>query len=366
MTIPILNIDYLTLLLVLPALAGFTLLLLPDNDTLQRWMALLFSSVIGVYAISIFYAYQGLASPDAAYVMEVSYAWFSPIGANWHLGIDGVSAAMVLLTGILVPLAVLVSFEVHEGVKMHMALLLFFQIGLFGVFVALDLMIFFLFYELSLVPIYFLIKQWGGSNRLYASTKFFIYSMGGTLGMLLASQLIGWSMSLTPVGEPTFDMTLISQYWPMLREGEMFLGQPVGVIKTLAFAGFFIAFSIKVPIWPFHTWLPDAHSEAPTAGSMLLAGVMLKLGAYGFLRLVIPFFPDVWVREYSLMGAATFTPAALFALLAMLGVVLGALAAFGQNDIKRLVAYSSVNHMGFVAMGLAVTEIGRASCRERV
>jgi NADH-quinone oxidoreductase subunit M len=265
---------------------------------------------------------------------------------------------MILLTGILVPLSVLVSFEVEEGVKMHMALLLFFEVGLMGVFVALDLMIFFLFYELSLVPIYFLIKQWGGKNRLYASTKFFIYSMGGTLGMLLASQLIGWSMSLTPVGQPTFDMVAISQYWPLLREGEAFLGQPVGLIKTLAFAGFFIAFSIKIPVWPFHTWLPDAHSEAPTAGSMLLAGVMLKLGAYGFLRLVIPFFPDVWTREFSLMGAATFTPAGLFALLAMLGVVLGALAAFGQTDIKRLVAYSSVNHMGFVAMGLAVTAVG--------
>ncbi|MEO0562705.1 MAG: NADH-quinone oxidoreductase subunit M, partial [Chloroflexota bacterium] len=361
MTIPILNIDYLTFLLVAPAVAGFALLLLPDNDTLQRWMALLFSSLIGVYAIFIFGLYNALAD-TSRYVFEVSYPWFSPIGANWHLGIDGISAVMILLTGILVPLAVLVSFEVHEGVKMHMALLLFFQIGLFGVFVALDLMIFFLFYELSLVPIYFLIKQWGGSNRLYASTKFFIYSMGGTLGMLLASQLIGWSMSLTPVGEPSFDMTLINQYWPLLREGDVFLGQPVGLIKTLAFAGFFIAFSIKIPVWPFHTWLPDAHSEAPTAGSMLLAGVMLKLGAYGFLRLVIPFFPDVWVREYSLLGATTFTPAALFALLAVLGVVLGAFAAFGQNDIKRLVAYSSVNHMGFVAMGLAVTALayGRA------
>jgi NADH-quinone oxidoreductase subunit M len=356
MTIPILNIDYLTFLLVAPALAGFALLLLPDNDTLQRWMALLFSSLIGVYSIFIFYAYSGMSGVDG-YVFEVSYPWFSAIGANWHLGIDGISAAMILLTGILVPLAVLVSFEVHEGVKMHMALLLFFQIGLFGVFVALDLMIFFLFYELSLVPIYFLIKQWGGSNRLYASTKFFIYSMGGSLGMLLATQLIGWSMSLTEVGTPTFDMTLINQYWPLLREGETFLGQPVGTIKTLAFIGFFVAFSIKVPVWPFHTWLPDAHSEAPTAGSMLLAGVMLKLGAYGFLRLVIPFFPDVWIREYSLLGAATFTPAELFALLAMLGVVLGALAAFGQNDIKRLVAYSSVNHMGFVAMGLAVTAV---------
>jgi NADH-quinone oxidoreductase subunit M len=355
--IPILNIDYLTFLVVAPALAGFALLLMPEQKMLQRGMALAFSTLIGVYSIFIFYGYTALSS-TAPYVFEVSYAWFSPIGANWHLGIDGVSAAMILLTGILVPLAVLISWEVDEGVKMHMALLLFFEVGLMGVFIALDLMIFFLFYELSLVPIYFLIKQWGGKNRLYASTKFFIYSMGGTLGMLLATQLIGWSMSLTEIGAPSFDIVAISQQWPLLRAGETFLGQPVEFIKLLAFIGFFIAFSIKIPVWPFHTWLPDAHSEAPTAGSMLLAGVMLKLGAYGFLRLVIPFFPDVWAREFSLFGsAATFTPAGFFALLAMLGVVLGAFAAFGQNDIKRLVAYSSVNHMGFVAMGLAVTAL---------
>lgn len=356
MTIPILNIDVLTFLLIAPALSGLALLLLPERDNLQRAMALLFSSLIAVYSIFIFYTYVAVGS-TVPYLFEVQYAWFSVIGANWHLGIDGISASMILLTGILVPLAVLVSFEVHEGVKMHMALLLFFEVGLFGVFVAMDLMIFFLFYELSLVPIYFLIKQWGGKNRLYASTKFFIYSMGGTLGMLLATQLIGWSMSLTEIGHPSFDMVAIAQNWPLLRDGETLFGAPIGTVKTLAFAGFFIAFSIKIPVWPFHTWLPDAHSEAPTAGSMLLAGVMLKLGAYGFLRLVIPFFPDVWVREFSFMGAGTFTPAGLFALLAMLGIVLGAFAAFGQNDIKRLVAYSSVNHMGFVAMGLAVTAV---------
>ncbi|MEM6528917.1 MAG: NADH-quinone oxidoreductase subunit M [Chloroflexota bacterium] len=348
--------NLLTLLLVLPAVSGLILLLLPENDYLQRGMALTFSTLIGLLTIFIFYSYPAAQGANG-YAFEINNEWFSPIGANWHLGIDGISASMILLTGILVPLSVLVSFEVHEGVKMHMALLLFFQVGLFGVFVALDLMIFFLFYELSLVPIYFLIKQWGGKNRLYASTKFFIYSMGGTLGMLLATQLIGWSMSLTPVGEPSFDIVAISQNWPMLRADEMFLGQPVGVIKALAFVGFFIAFCIKVPVWPFHTWLPDAHSEAPTAGSMLLAGVMLKLGAYGFLRLVIPFFPDVRIREFMFLGAIPTDAATIFATLAMLGVVLGAFAAFGQNDIKRLVAYSSVNHMGFVAMGLAVTAL---------
>ncbi len=366
-TVPIFGIDILTALLIAPFVSGLLLMLLPENDTLQRWLALALSSLIGVGCIIVFYLYIAAdnATDGIMYQFEVQYQWFSLIGASWHLGIDGISASMILLTGILVPLAVLISFEVEEGVKMHMALLLLFQVGLLGVFVALDLMIFFLFYELSLVPIYFLIKQWGGKNRLYASNKFFIYSMGGTLGMLLASQLVGWSMSLTAFGAPSFDIVAISQFWPDLRAGAEFLGRDVSTIKALAFAGFFVAFCIKVPVWPFHTWLPDAHSEAPTAGSMLLAGVMLKLGAYGFLRLVIPFFPDVWIAEINI-GGLSFTTAALFAALAMLGVVLGAFAAFGQDDIKRLVAYSSVNHMGFVAMGLAVTALyyGRASLLE--
>jgi NADH-quinone oxidoreductase subunit M len=168
--------------------------------------------------------------------------------------------------------------------------------------------------------------------------------------MLLATQLIGLTMG-------TFDLSVLldpSKGWASFNpEGGAFLGASIQSIKGLAFLGFFVAFCIKVPVWPFHTWLPDAHSEAPTAGSMLLAGVMLKLGAYGFIRLVIPLFPDVWVSNINILGLQV-TWAGLFAFLAMLGVVLGAFAAFGQNDIKRLVAYSSVNHMGFVAMGIAV------------
>jgi NADH-quinone oxidoreductase subunit M len=282
-------------------------------------------------------------------------SWFELLGASWHLGIDGISATLVLLTGILVPLSILISWEIEDRVQFHLALILFFETGLMGVFVAMDLMIFFLFYELSLVPIYFLIDQWGGANRKYASTKFMIYSIGGTLGMLLASQLIGWTAG-------TFDIQELSQIWPTFQgEDGAFLGADIDTIKGLAFIGFFVAFCIKVPVWPFHTWLPDAHGEAPTAGSMLLAGVMLKLGAYGFVRLVVPFFPDVWISEVTVFNL-TFTVAGFFAFLAMLGIVMGAFAAFAQNDIKRLVAYSSVNHMGFVALGIAVMAIayGRA------
>ena len=285
---------------------------------------------------------------------SIQTEWFQLLGSSWHIGIDGISATMVLLTGILTPLAVLVSFEIDDRINAHMALILFFETGLFGVFVAMDLMVFFLFYELTLVPMYFIIDQWGGPNRKYASTKFFIYSMGGSLGMLLATQLIGFTAG-------TFDIQTLTQSLARASRGAngSFLGVPIETVKALAFLGFFVAFCIKVPVWPFHTWLPDAHSEAPTAGSMLLAGVMLKLGAYGFLRLVIPLFPDVWISQFNIFGI-TGTVAGLFAFLAMLGIVLGAFAAWGQTDIKRLVAYSSVNHMGFVALGLAVAALAYA------
>lgn len=353
----ILGIDVLTFLVIAPALAAVILLLLPNNKVLVRWAALALATIIGGICVSVFFAYNREAS---GYQMVVDVPWFTLLGASWHVGIDGISAAMVLLTGILTPLAVLISWEIDDRVNMHMALLLFFETGLIGVFVAMDLMIFFLFYELSLVPMYFIINQWGGPNRKYASTKFFIYSMGGSLGMLLATQLIGWSMSVV-VGAPSFNIETITANWPNYTgDGGVFLGVGIETVKALAFLGFFVAFCIKVPVWPFHTWLPDAHSEAPTAGSMLLAGVMLKLGAYGFLRLVIPFFPDVWIADVNILGVIQTNWAQIFAFLAMLGIVLGAFAAFGQNDIKRLVAYSSVNHMGFVAMGLAVAALAYA------
>lgn len=342
MDINVLGIDPLTVLIAAPALGALLVLGLPGHmKALLRWVSLIIAIGIGALAVAVFVNYQG-----PGFNTTVDATWFPSINSKWTLGIDGISAAMVLLTGILVPLAILISWEVEDRAKAHLALLLFFETGLMGVFVAQDMLIFFLFYELSLVPIYFLIKEWGGKNREYASTKFFIYSMGGTLGMLLATQLIGLTAG-------TFSIPEITQMWPsFVGEDGAFLGLSVGAVKTLAFIGFFVAFCIKVPVWPFHTWLPDAHSEAPTAGSMLLAGVMLKLGAYGFIRLVVPFFPDVWVSQIDFFGVQ-FDWAGMFAFLAMLGIVLGAFAAYAQNDIKRLVAYSSVNHMGFVALGIA-------------
>jgi NADH-quinone oxidoreductase subunit M len=354
----IFGIDLLSFLVVSPAVAAFIMLLLPNHKQIARWAALLLALVLTYFSVVAFQNYQVLSGEGTQYAMEVQVPWFELLGASWHVGIDGVSAVLVLLTGLLTPLAVLISWEIEDRVNIHMALILFFQTGLMGVFVALDLMIFFLFWELSLVPMYFLINQWGGPNRQYASVKFIIYSLGGSLGFLLAVQLIGWAAS-SALGHPSFDIVTLTQVWPELANtvGATFLGVPIETVKGLAFIAFFLAFAIKVPVWPFHTWLPDAHGEAPTAGSMLLAGVMLKLGAYGFLRLVIPLFPDVWVAPINLLGVFETNAAYLFAVLAMLGVVMGAFAAFGQHDIKRLVAYSSVNHMGFVVMGLAVTAL---------
>ena len=354
----IFGIDLLSFLVAAPAIAAFIMLLLPKQKQIARWAALFLALVLTYFSVVAFQNYQALSADGSQYAMEVQVPWFELLGASWHVGIDGISAVLVLLTGLLTPLAVLISWEIEDRINIHMALILFFQTGLMGVFVSLDLMIFFLFWELSLVPMYFLINQWGGPKRQYASVKFIIYSLGGSLGFLLAVQLIGWAVS-SALGHPSFDIVTLTEVWPALANtvGATFLGVPIETVKGLAFVAFFLAFAIKVPVWPFHTWLPDAHGEAPTAGSMLLAGVMLKLGAYGFLRLVIPLFPDVWVAPINLLGAFETNAAHLFAVLAMLGVVMGAFAAFGQTDIKRLVAYSSVNHMGFVVMGLAVTAL---------
>jgi NADH-quinone oxidoreductase subunit M len=266
--------------------------------------------------------------------------FFPLLNSKWHVGVDGLSVAMILLAAILTPLSILISFEVTDHVHEHMALFLFLEMGVIGLFVALDLLIFFIFWEIGLVPMYFLINYWGGKDRQYASFKFFLYTMAGSLGLLLSLQLIG-------VMAGTMDIPTLLATFP---RGLNAAGQPLAfpfsadlsLVKALIFAAFFVAFAVKVPIFPFHTWLPDAHTEAPTAGSMLLAGILLKLGAYGFLRLVVPLFPA---------EAQAFAP--FLAALAVGGIIFGALAAWGMNDFKRLVAYSSVNHMGFVVLGIA-------------
>ena len=328
--------NLLILTVFFPVAASLVIFVLPDDakDTARR-LALLFSLVPLVLVLVMWFNYDRV---DAGIQYETMLTWFPAIGSSFHIGIDGISLAMMLLTTLLTPLAILASFDIEENVRTYMFLFLLMETAMLGLFASLDLIIFFIFWEFGLVPMYFLIKLWGGKDREYASFKFIIYTMAGSLGLLLAIQVMGISMG-------TFDIVELMTSWVNLPPGGVLpnTGIPVDLVKGVAFWAFVIAFAIKVPIWPFHTWLPDAHTQAPTAGSMILAGVLLKLGAYGFIRLVIPLFP-----------AQAQVTAGILAILGMLSIVLGAYAAFGQWDFKRLVAYSSINHMGFVVLGIAV------------
>jgi NADH-quinone oxidoreductase subunit M len=323
----------LSLILFVPAITAVIILFLPDGENkLFRWFALGASLIPLVLSLIVWFRFD---ANQTGFQFEEAYVWYEAIGSSFHVGVDGLSLTMVLLTTLLTPLAILASFTITDRVKWYMMLFLFLETGMLGVFMALDLLIFFVFWEVGLVPMYFLINQWGSANRNYASLKFLIYTMGGSLGLLLAIQLLGVLFG-------TFDLIALYERWNALDSSSALLGMSVSTVKTIAFWAFAIAFAIKVPIWPFHTWLPDAHTEAPTAGSMILAGVLLKLGAYGFLRLILPLYPN----EARIFAGA-------LALLATAAIVFGAFASYAQTDFKRLVAYSSVNHMGFVVLGIA-------------
>jgi NADH-quinone oxidoreductase subunit M len=341
----------LTIILFAPSIAAVITLLLPRDakKTIRIW-ALVASLIPLAFALTAWFGFDAAVADAAGYKYVVNSPWYAEIGSYFHLGMDGLSLTMVLLTTLLTPLAILASFGVEDRVRMFMALFLFLETGMLGVFLSLDLLMFFVFWEVGLVPMYFLINQWGSpkgerelwggmkvSSRTYASFKFMIYTMAGSLGLLLAIQMLG-------VVFKTFDLPTIVQQWNAMPGSMEILGgfTTVATAKSIAFWAFTIAFALKVPVWPFHTWLPDAHTEAPTAGSMLLAGVLLKLGAFGFLRFVLPLYP-----EQAKAGAN------VLAGLATAAIIFGALAAYGQRDFKRLVAYSSVNHMGFVVLGIA-------------
>lgn len=330
--------NLLTLILFTPTIAALVLLFIPDREHgIIRWTALIASLIPFVLSLRAWFGYNpGMIG----FQFEEWHSWYSAINASYHIGLDGISLTMVILTTLLTPLAILASFSINERVKAYMALFLLLETGMLGVFMALDLLLFFVFWEVGLVPMYFLISQWGGQNRNYASLKFILYTMAGSLGLLLAIQMMG-------VVAGTYDLQELYSAWESLnpQDGSLF-GLPVGTIKSITFWAFVIAFAVKVPIWPFHTWLPDAHTEAPTAGSMILAGVLLKLGGYGFLRLVLPLFP-----EQSLQYAGA------LAVLATLAIIFGAWGAYGQDDFKRLVAYSSINHMGFVVLAIAAAAL---------
>lgn len=264
------------------------------------------------------------ADPNLQLVIKLPWISVSIFSIDYHLGVDGLSILLVLLTTFLTPVAILSTWTaVEERVKDFMIYFLLLEMGMIGVFLAQDLFLFYIFWEFTLVPMYFLIGIWGGSNRIYAAIKFFLYTMAGSILMLLAILWLG-------IVQGTFNV-------PEL----IAMGGIPGNVQLWLFIAFAAAFAIKVPMWPLHSWLPDAHVEAPTAGSVILAGVLLKMGTYGFLRFNIPLFPEAAVQA-----------APVIAVLAVIGIIYGAMVSFAQKDVKKLVAYSSVSHLGFVMLGL--------------
>ncbi|MBE0417712.1 MAG: NADH-quinone oxidoreductase subunit M [Coriobacteriia bacterium] len=313
----------LTIIVFLPLLgAAITALLPKERADLPRLVSLVVSLVdlaLVAWLVLRFDVAGGLQFVERA-------NWIPEAGIQYFLGIDGISLPLLFLSALLLPISILVSWEVSERPGFYFTMILLLAVGMNGVFVALDFVLFYVFWEIVLVPMYFLIAIWGGSRREYAAIKFFLYTLFGSVFVLVGIL----ALYLHP-GGGTFDMTVLAAS----------TGLPTS-FQWWVFAAFFLGFAVKVPVFPFHTWLPDAHVEAPTAGSVLLAGILLKMGTYGFVRVSLPMLPD---------AAASW--AGFVALLGVVSIVYGAAVAFAQTDLKKLVAYSSVSHMGFVMLGIA-------------
>ena len=316
---------YLTVLIVVPAVGAAVAALLPrSRDHLSKAVGLAFSLAAAVLAVAVLVEFD---SSEAAYQLVSEHAWVKDWGISWKVGVDGISLFLVLLTGVLFPIAI-AGPEVHHDVKGYVAWMLLLEAGCLGVFLSLDLFLFFLFWEVVLVPMYFLIGGWGYEQRVYAALKFFLYTMAGSALMLVGILALVF-LHERATGTLTFDLVA-------LGEGQS-LAESTARWLFLTFAA---SFAIKVPIFPVHTWLPDAHTEAPTGGSVILAGVLLKLGTYGFVRFGLFLFPRAVVDL-----------APVFLTLGVIGIIYGALVATVQRDLKRLVAYSSVAHLGFIVLG---------------
>lgn len=311
---------YLLSIITFLPLVGALALLLLTGDGVRKWTAFLVTlATFGVSLLLLVNWQNGQAGMQ--FVEDLN--WLPALGLRYHLGVDGISLFLVLLTTLLMPIAVYFSnLYVHEKVGAYMALLLLLETAMIGVFVSLDLVLFFVFFEFSLIPMVFLIGKWGSQNRVYAALKFFLYTFAGSALMVVA-------------------ILAVYHYTGTFNVMELQNAKLPANVQTWAFLAFTLAFAIKVPLFPFHTWLPDAHVQAPTAGSIILAGVLLKMGTYGYLRFSLPIFPQ---------AAAEFGP--WIAVLAIIGILYGALVALVQKDLKSLVAYSSVAHLGYVMLGL--------------
>ena len=282
------------------------------------------------FGLSLFML-AGFDASSANYQFEEKSSWIPMYGVWYYLGLDGISLWLVILTTFLMPIVVIASRSVHHQVRGYLAAMLVLETAMLGTLVALDLFLFYVFWELMLAPMYFIIGIWGGKRRIYATLKFVLYTVVGSVLMLVALLYVVWQHAVQNDGQITFILSEIISSTQLSFNQEFWL-----------FAAFALAFGIKVPIFPFHTWLPDAHVEAPTGGSVVLAGILLKMGLYGFIRFAYPLFPN---------AAAFFAP--YLAVLAVIGIVYGSLVAWAQSDIKKLVAYSSVAHLGFCVLGLA-------------
>jgi NADH-quinone oxidoreductase subunit M len=335
--------NLLTILILLPTFGAIGLLghqMFWKNEAHLKWVTLVITIVVFLLSL-LLVTDSGLASASG-FSFEKNIPWIEAINTNYHVGVDGLSLWLVILTTLIMPISVISTWHaVEKRPTSFYVFLLLLESAMIGVFVALDLLVFYLFFEASLVPMFFLIGIWGGENRIYAAVKFFIFTAFGSL-LMLAAIIALYYLHFNATGFGTFDFVTLLE---SLKDRSLVLGPQAGMLLFIAFA---LSFSIKVPLFPFHTWLPDAHTEAPTAGSVILAAVLLKMGTYGLMRFNFALFPEA-SREL----------AWIFIILAIVGIIYGALVAMVQPDMKRLVAYSSVAHMGFVILGMfSFTEWG--------
>jgi NADH-quinone oxidoreductase subunit M len=333
----VISLPLLSIAIVLPLLGGLALLAIPNrdesNEGLIRNITLAISLATFAVCLALWAGFDSSGAAPAFQFIE-RHAWIPAFGIDYYLGIDGLSLMLIVLTGFLTPIALLSSWEsVHKKVKEFSLFMLLLEAAMIGVFASLDTFLFYVFWDFMLIPMYFLIGVWGYERRIYAAIKFMLYTMAGSVLMLVAIIGLSWIHQST-TGEYSFDL---------LKLYELDIPETTQYWFFLAFA---VAFAIKVPLFPFHTWLPDAHVEAPTPGSVILAGVLLKMGGYGLIRFAFPLFPA---------AALYFAPA--LATLAVIAIVYGALVAMVQPDMKKLVAYSSVSHMGFVVLGIAAMNV---------
>ncbi len=318
----------LTVITFVPLLGAILIFFVPkERESLITRLAIAIGFVVLILALVLWFSYDKAAG-GMQFVEE--YSWISTLDVYYRMGVDGLSVPMIFLTALLTILCLFYSSHtIKERVKEYFLFFLMLEMGMFGVFVSLDFILFYVFWEIGLVPMFLLIALWGGERREYAAIKFFLYTLAGSVAMLLA--ILGVYLTTG-----TFNIIEAARLQPFADNWPL---------AVLAFWGFFLGFAIKVPSFPFHTWLPDAHTEAPTAGSVILAGVLLKLGAYGLIRIVLPFFPEVF-SYYSYTVP-------IIPILAVISIVYGALVCMAQWDLKRLIAYSSVSHMGYVTLGIS-------------